>query len=178
MSVMAPQAHCERCGRVVPVGLRRITCSNGAIAVFQVCLQTAKPHRLTKDGRNVSHGQAGRWGLRVEDIPELEYRPEILCEVAGCQNPGAELHHWAPKELFGVREANDWPTSLLCKPHHDRWYQAVKDFYGVNRAKKPLERSGVPADMIRSTAPREPLGGPKDQQQEAIHGKGDETEYA
>lgn len=43
------------------------------------------------------------------------------CEVRGCQNKGAEYHHWAPQHLFD--DANDWPTGWLCREHHKEWHE-------------------------------------------------------
>ena len=38
-----------------------------------------------------------------------------------CGAEGAELHHWAPKEVFG-QEANAWPTAFLCVACHQEWH--------------------------------------------------------
>lgn len=46
----------------------------------------------------------------------------IECEV--CKKPEAELHHFAPKHLFG-KEATKWPTAYLCRQCHQRWHDLV-----------------------------------------------------
>src|SRR5438132_776764 len=57
----------------------------------------------------------------VEDLPVWrDYRdPDHPCEV--CGGLGAELHHWAPRAIFGA-EAEEWPTAYLCVRDHNRWH--------------------------------------------------------
>lgn len=47
----------------------------------------------------------------------------LPCEVCG-ETYLTELHHWAPKHLFGDA-AWDWPTSRLCPQHHHEWHRRV-----------------------------------------------------
>lgn len=42
-----------------------------------------------------------------------------------CGDHGTELHHWAPKALFGVEIADLWPTSYLCRPCHREWHATI-----------------------------------------------------
>ena len=51
--------------------------------------------------------------------------PGPTCNV--CGDPFVELHHYAPKEFFGVAEADAFGTVPLCKKHHDRWHQVIDD---------------------------------------------------
>ena len=44
----------------------------------------------------------------------------IECEV--CGDTPAQLHHWAPRALFGEYVADDWPMSWLCQPCHSHWH--------------------------------------------------------
>ena len=46
------------------------------------------------------------------------------CRV--CGKRGAELHHWAPRHLFGA-EADLWPTDYLCKSCHQLWHHHVEN---------------------------------------------------
>lgn len=75
-------------------------------------------------------GETGLWpkkerftwcydGLRVVDD-----NPKPECQVEGCTNEGAELHHWAPRKLF-AGECEQWPKGWLCKEHHARWHITV-----------------------------------------------------
>lgn len=52
--------------------------------------------------------------------------PGPTCNV--CGDPFVEHHHYAPKEFFGVAEADAFGTVPLCKKHHDRWHQVINDF--------------------------------------------------
>ena len=45
-----------------------------------------------------------------------------------CGDPFVEHHHYAPKEFFGLAEADAFGTVPLCKKHHDRWHQVINDF--------------------------------------------------
>lgn len=63
---------------------------------------------------------ARRMGCSVKiSIPIREIRK---CEVCGAE--GAEVHHWAPRSIFGD-EAERWPTSLLCVPCHSKWHSLL-----------------------------------------------------
>jgi hypothetical protein len=58
----------------------------------------------------------------------VDNAPETQCEM--CGKYGAELHHWAPRHLFGD-QANKWPTSYLCQSCHSIWHQAVTPDMGA-----------------------------------------------
>jgi hypothetical protein len=47
-------------------------------------------------------------------------QPCVVCGTSG----STELHHWAPKHLFGL-EAYKWPTANLCRACHLRWHKTV-----------------------------------------------------
>lgn len=55
----------------------------------------------------------------------------IICRV--CNSKGAEMHHWAPKHIFGD-EAERWPKDLLCRTCHARWHNMVTP--NMTRAKE------------------------------------------
>lgn len=59
----------------------------------------------------------------IEAIPILMEAPVYRC--VKCGKRGAELHHWAPKGIFGREEADKWPRDYLCKPCHDKWHLLV-----------------------------------------------------
>ena len=42
-----------------------------------------------------------------------------------CGKSGAELHHWAPKAIFGKDEAEQWPTDYLCLECHTFWHDTI-----------------------------------------------------
>jgi hypothetical protein len=47
-------------------------------------------------------------------------------ECAVCGELAAELHHWAPRSMFGKDEAELWPRSWLCTTHHQQWHNVMR----------------------------------------------------
>lgn len=80
--------------------------------------------------------KSGRWFIPKDDLRAHGIDPdalpiapegtpnEIRCLVSGCNQRGAEQHHWAPRHLFGDA-ADLWPRDYLCKQHHDEWHKRV-----------------------------------------------------
>lgn len=68
-------------------------------------------------------------GVTVETLPILydARTPEYSCERCGAI--GAELHHWAPKVVFGENEAEDWPQSWLCPACHEEWANKIVHYF-------------------------------------------------
>lgn len=64
--------------------------------------------------------------IRVDDRRGTRKRPP--CSVEGCDQPGYERHHWAPKNIFGWEEAEKWPTAYLCRPHHREWHARMDGY--------------------------------------------------
>lgn len=48
--------------------------------------------------------------------------PDDICEV--CGRLGTEVHHWAPREIFGLASYR-WPTSKLCTTCHRKWHRMM-----------------------------------------------------
>lgn len=85
-------------------------------------------------------GSGGIWRpLRWFDMgamPDLRHiaPPGVVAECtrnfnfgpcAACGRVGArEVHHWAPRHLFGD-EADRWPTADLCRTCHAEWHRRV-----------------------------------------------------
>ena len=61
--------------------------------------------------------------IQLYNLPVLPARFEQRCSK--CGERGAELHHWAPRALFGKDEADQWPKDYLCVTCHRRWHQLV-----------------------------------------------------
>lgn len=57
------------------------------------------------------------------------------CAYRDCGNPGIDRHHWAPRNVFGIWDCDNWPVSFLCKDHHREWHNRM-DGYQRN-AKRP-----------------------------------------
>lgn len=60
---------------------------------------------------------------QIKDLPVIANAPTSRCARCGSRN--CELHHWAPKGIFGKDEAEQWPQDFLCKSCHDLWHMAV-----------------------------------------------------
>jgi hypothetical protein len=81
------------------------------------------------------------WEIRAASMKKIsvalpvyaDHRTEAHCEKCG-ESGGVELHHWAPRHLFGWEEADEWPTSLLCPPCHRRWHSLVTPNMGQRKA--------------------------------------------
>lgn len=70
-------------------------------------------------------------------------------ECSHCHQPGAELHHWAPRAIFN--DADSWPKSWLCPDCHRLWHQTMRKASGYRLP--PEERSGpIPAWWGGATA--------------------------
>jgi hypothetical protein len=54
------------------------------------------------------------------------------CNYRGCQVPGEEMHHFAPRNTFG-EDADNWPVMALCKAHHHEWHQRMDGYLWQRR---------------------------------------------
>jgi len=84
----------------------------------------------------ISKNAANRY-IHLADAPIIDDHRELnedtLCSYKGCKSKNIEYHHWAPKEIFGKREADHWPVSPLCTKHHSLWHAAMYDgFYNIS----------------------------------------------
>ena len=43
-----------------------------------------------------------------------------------CGAFGTQLHHFAPRAIFGAEEAELWPSAWLCPDCHDYWHRMMK----------------------------------------------------
>lgn len=60
---------------------------------------------------------------QIEHLPLI--MPDFNIRCVRCGNRTAELHHWAPKGIFGNDETEQWPKDYLCKDCHDQWHRLV-----------------------------------------------------
>lgn len=105
------------------VGYARMIAANGATHVVQACV---KCHHMTSR-EAVSKDRVRSEGVEIATLPIIQdYRGEgPECEVKGCTSTNTELHHWAPRQIFGP-EAERWPSSYLCREqHHPQWHVLV-----------------------------------------------------
>lgn len=122
---------CQKCGCDVAVKLVRVITSNGASQVYWECVR----HKggITTPRKNIPHDALKNQKVEIDKLPVIEnYFERVICEV--CGEPGAELHHFAPKHLFGEVEAERWPKSYLCVRCHRLWHDTVTP--GMNQREK------------------------------------------
>ena len=64
--------------------------------------------------------------LTADQIDSLPVIPsDVLFPCVKCGAKGTELHHWAPKAIFGHDEAEQWPTDYLCLNCHNFWHDTI-----------------------------------------------------
>jgi hypothetical protein len=93
-------------------GARKI--SSGAIHYGKVCPECHWNQAMKKEAFRQIVGDMG--------FPRFDDEPYSLCEKCGA--PYAEIHHWAPRYIFGI-DADKWPTSALCRSCHEEWHRKV-----------------------------------------------------
>lgn len=63
--------------------------------------------------------------LSEEQIAALPViMPDAVNRCVRCGKREAELHHWAPKEIFGD-DAESWPKDHLCVECHMLWHSTI-----------------------------------------------------
>lgn len=113
--------NCERCGQMRNARLSRNIIANGTSQVYWYCI-TGK-HPIKKNGYYIPHEKIKSIHIDVNNLPVIEnYSDSELCAV--CQSPYAELHHTAPRHLFGD-DCEAWPKYYLCPTHHAHWHKLV-----------------------------------------------------
>jgi hypothetical protein len=89
---------------------------------------------IFRSGRRVARWECRGCGrLQRFDLPRAgdehtlrvarDNRGDERCEHCGCST-GVEVHHWAPRYVFGTG-CRGWPTALLCRRCHRDWHIAI-----------------------------------------------------
>lgn len=95
--------------------------ANGTRYLFNACVDCQQPYPAS----------GGRWlsqdGVDMDQIPVVDDQrtQNPPCQVCGAW--GTELHHWAPRAIFGVCECDHWPTAWLCVPCHAEWHKRIDE---------------------------------------------------
>lgn len=74
-------------------------------------------------------GDLGKPVVRHSDFME----PYPPCSYKDCVEPGADMHHFAPRNTFG-EDADNWPVMPLCQPHHQEWHRRMTGYSWHARA--------------------------------------------
>lgn len=118
-------SHCRHCGFETVFRLHRQKFVNGSEHFVWVC---KKCERLnpSKDGGMYIPNAKIHSTLTPDQIASLPVlMPDAFSRCVVCGSRDCELHHWAPKFLFGPDVANKWPKDYLCKSCHDLWHETV-----------------------------------------------------
>lgn len=114
---------CRRCRKETAATLHMFIRENGTTAFAYYCGCGLINPFGTK--RTFIPNAEVESNLTDDEIADLQFKvnpPAQRC--ARCGNRGAELHHWAPRALFGD-ECNNWPQDYLCSECHAAWHKVV-----------------------------------------------------
>lgn len=107
---------CDRC-ETEGVVYRMVTASQTTVIVERcpVCKRNTCPGHPFLSKKDFDN---------IEELPLFVDYTEYSepCAVHGCGRIDTQLHHFAPRHLFGY-ECEDWPTAYLCMEHHLMWHR-------------------------------------------------------
>lgn len=131
---------CSRCGEQCEPG-RLVTVNNRTQLVWW-CYDCER----REGGQCIPHRKIANLG----DVPEVvnNHDPAAtggVCEACYREAAELQLHHWAPRHLFGDERADYWPTAMLCLPCHQRWHDLVTPIQSRPSAMQEIIRA-LPAD--------------------------------
>lgn len=94
------------------------------------CLACGRSGSDSKTSPWVRKADVSAWGYpSVEHVPDIDVGHELAAKPKPCAVCGRaevlELHHFAPRSVFGEHEADNWPTAMLCHKCHERWHAAM-----------------------------------------------------
>jgi len=126
MKTVIERLWCPSCGEIVDVRLVRKVGQNGTSFPYWQC---QNGHNIRWQGKDwLPRSYIDKLALTYDDLPvETDYR-SIPCAV--CGELGTELHHTAPRAIFG-EDAEYYPQVYLCKSHHDYWHATITAYYTV-----------------------------------------------
>jgi len=121
--------YCHKCGRETTALLVQDITTSGVSQIYWKCEVCNKPidetrrcipHKTIRDFRF-----GGGQHINIEKLPIVKDNSQITTPCEVCGKFGVELHHWAPKHLFGDTESEKWPKAWLCRECHAKWHKLV-----------------------------------------------------
>lgn len=111
--------NCKRCGSSEVTRFKK-RISNGSYQVIDQCNWCGQNAR--GNGINVPHREVNN----LDALPLLaDYSAHApKCEVCGSGN-GTELHHFAPRHIFGPVTAERYSQAYLCRDCHTDWHVGI-----------------------------------------------------
>ena len=109
--------HNFRCFCEARLVIRALITANGTVQYKLYCTDCGR----LRSGA-IAHGRLDARTREQADRAATSHDwPLPPCEHCDDETSGVELHHWAPRAVFGD-ESWEWPTSYLCKRCHGRWH--------------------------------------------------------
>ncbi len=102
--------------------LVRDIATNGAINIYWLCTNCLKPFYPGK--QFIKHEKVIDFGIDIDELLVIEDYSANGEPCAVCGKRQTEIHHFAPKHLFGD-DADKWPVAPLCKYHHTMWHEIL-----------------------------------------------------
>lgn len=136
MVELSKKLDCKFCNRTGSARLVRKINSFGSSLVYWEC--TLCNENAMGSAHWLPHDPIRKYGINIDEIPIVEDYRVQTCSV--CGTLGAQLHHWAPRYLFGD-EADKWPLTYLCVPCHIRWHNLVTPEMYKHRISDDEDRS-------------------------------------
>lgn len=127
---------CRVCNRVTRQELSVQVSTNKYKHVGWHC-QNCRRWQLSDDGRSLwlSHKDIG---IDVDTLPIASVSDPHPCCVTDCRDTGTELHHFAPRAIYGD-DCDKHPTAYYCRKHHREWHERVTPQLCRGAAKPPAE---------------------------------------
>lgn len=138
-----PEHACGYCGNT-NWGAVKFFHTNGTDHRKVGCMSCRRTRVLHPDDapRPDMFGEISDYGLPSREVPlnkafgdmlgvflvEQEGESLLVCRFRGCDSKQVEMHHYAPKMVFGWR-ADDFGTQPLCKEHHDLWHDELTNYW-------------------------------------------------
>lgn len=118
-------SHCRNCKTATIWRLHISRFVNGSSHFVWVCSVCDRPVASNAaSGIYIPHDRVLEH-LTVGEINALPLlMPDLSARCVVCGDRNCELHHWAPRHLFG-EECEKWPKDYLCVKCHARWHELL-----------------------------------------------------
>ncbi len=120
----AKTAFCLGCKTTTRGELHKFLMRSGADTFIWIC-SVCKRRNPFGDAIFISKEKV-QGHLTAEQIEALPVvMPDASNRCVRCGERFCEMHHWAPRAIFGQTESDKWPKDYLCKTCHDAWHEMV-----------------------------------------------------
>lgn len=125
MSLTIKSGMCSGCDGLVEAKLHRKIFANGAYSFPWKCPGCGKLNPFGDSGGLWIAKEKVENRIQPDEIDALPViMPDLSYRCTRCGERTSELHHWAPRAIFGDG-CEGWPKDYLCKKCHDEWHEKV-----------------------------------------------------